>query len=99
MANTFDEAVDQFVDYLRVRSNSRAIYRIQAADKRVQEARADMTELVMALVEALQGLCHGDGCFCEAAFAMPDGSHPRHSDECTKARTALVPFEEGDNGL
>ena len=49
MAHTFDEAVDQFVDCLRVRSNSRAIYRIQAADKHVQEARADMTELVMAL--------------------------------------------------
>ena len=51
-------------------------------------------ECVKALVEALQGLCHDDGCFCETAFAMSDGSHPRHSDECTKACAALAPFEE-----
>ena len=97
MADTFDEAVDLFVDRLRVRSNSRAIYRIQAADKRVQEARADMTELVMALVKALRTLVpeHVSGSLtfmgCTRCGATGNGQPLIHSEECPFA--ALAPFE------
>ena len=56
MDRTFDEAVDLFVDRLRNRSNSRAAHRIQAADKRVQEARDDMMELVTALIASHSAL-------------------------------------------
>ena len=44
---------------------------------------------VARLREALEGLKHCDGCYCEAAFSMPDGSHPRHSVECEAACDAL----------
>ena len=98
MANTFDEAVDLFVDRLRVRSNSRATYRIQAADKRVQEARADMTALVEALVKALRTLEpeHVSGSLtfmgCTRCGATSDGRPLVHSEECPFAALAL--FED-----
>ena len=46
-------------------------------------------EQVARLREALGGLKHCDGCYCEAAFSMLDGSHPRHSLECEAACDAL----------
>lgn len=42
-----------------------------------------------AMREALEGLKHGDGCYCEAAFASGKGEHPRHSPECERATKAL----------
>lgn len=44
--------------------------------------------------EALEGLQHADGCYCDAAFSCP-GSHPQHSDECIQARDALAEGQEG----
>jgi len=44
---------------------------------------------IARLREALGGLKHCDGCYCEAAFSMLDGSHPRHSVECEAASDAL----------
>lgn len=41
------------------------------------------------LREALKNLQHADGCYCDAAFAGPDGSHPSHAPECQRARELL----------
>lgn len=43
---------------------------------------------VAELEDALRGLQHADGCYCEAPFVMPR-AFVRHSDECEKARAAL----------
>lgn len=42
------------------------------------------------LVEALESFKHADGCYCEAAFSGPNGTQPRHSPECEKARAILA---------
>lgn len=73
-------------------------------DFRLNDALAKLREKdaqILALREALEGMKHTDGCFCEAAFSMCDGSHPRHSAECEKACKALsapapavVPLED-----
>lgn len=48
-----------------------------------------------ALRDALESLKHADGGYCEAAFAMHDGSHPRHSSECVAARATLAISAKG----
>jgi hypothetical protein len=55
-------------------------------------ARANATLMASApeLLEALEGLAHADGCYCDAAFSMSDGSHPSHAPECQKARAAIA---------
>lgn len=40
------------------------------------------------LLGALKSLRHGDGCFCDAAFAGP-GTTVTHSPECIAARVAI----------
>ena len=65
---------------------------VDSADHNERVALADLDELsanVARLREALEGLKHCDGCYCEAAFSMLDGSHPRHSVECKAACDAL----------
>lgn len=43
---------------------------------------------VEALRAALEGLKHGDGCYCEASMSGP-GCHPKHAVECRAATEAL----------
>ena len=50
--------------------------------------------LVSELVKALNAHKHTDGCWCEAAFSMPDGSHPRHSIECEASQDATAKAQE-----
>lgn len=50
-----------------------------------QELRAENARLR----EALGAFRHADGCWCDAAFGMPDGSHTRHSDACDIARSII----------
>ena len=42
------------------------------------------------LVAALRSMAHADGCWCDAAFAMPGDSRHEHSPECKSARAALA---------
>lgn len=42
------------------------------------------------LVEALESFKHADGCYCEAAFSMPNGTQPRHTPECENARAIIA---------
>jgi cell division septum initiation protein DivIVA len=42
-----------------------------------------------AMRSALEGLKHADGCYCDAAFAMP-GTIVKHYDECLAAQAALA---------
>jgi len=44
------------------------------------------------LLEALKGLQHADGCYCEAAFAPP-GTIVAHTDECLAALDAISKAE------
>ena len=44
------------------------------------------------LVAALDGLRHADGCWCDAAFAMPD-TVVSHSAECISAQAAIAKME------
>ena len=64
----------------------RTAYQAGVEAKRERSADAD-------LLGALKALRHADGCFCEAGFAMPDGSHPRHSPECEAAYAAIAKAE------
>jgi len=64
--------------------------------KEVAQLRADLAAAraeAERLRGALEAFRHGDGCFCEAAFAGP-GTIPRHSPECIEARAALEPEAE-----
>ena len=45
------------------------------------------------LLAALMALRHGDGCFCESAFAGPD-TYVRHTDECEATQAAIAVAKE-----
>lgn len=47
-------------------------------------------EKVRRLREALNGLRPKGGCFCDAQFAMPNGTHPIHTAECVVALQAIA---------
>ncbi len=71
---------------------------VSTTGKRWEQMQAEIARLRQEnerLRASLLTLQHGDGCFCAAAFAMPDGSHPSHSAECEAARAALATTEEG----
>ena len=55
----------------------------------VMAENARLLTLAGELTEALESLQHGDGCYCDAAFAGP-GTIVRHTDECEVARAALA---------
>lgn len=62
--------------------------------------RAKVNKLLKMAQESLKNFEHEDGCFCEAAFSVPNGSHPRHSKECILAKDTLAklkPFVKDHN--
>ena len=63
---------------------------VYAIGKRRAFANARLIAAAPDLLAALEGRQHADGCYCEAAFAMNDGSHPQHSPECMAAMYAIA---------
>ena len=63
-------------------------YDVQLPDVGFVEAN----DVVEDLLEALKALQHADGCYCDAAFAMPD-TIVSHSDECDAALAAIAKAE------
>lgn len=71
-----------------------AIDRLNTEGQRLSDERDAALARIAKLEAALEGLKHADGCHCEAAFSMGDGTHPRHSDECKAACAALDAAKE-----
>jgi hypothetical protein len=57
---------------------------LRGAIAEIDTLRADKARLLDALI----GLNHEGGCYCDAQYAM-HGAHPRHSPECEMARAAI----------
>jgi len=55
---------------------------------------AETRRIMEQAKHAIESFKHCDGCFCEAAFSMGDGSHPRHSDECVNAADSINAIEK-----
>jgi DNA anti-recombination protein RmuC len=62
---------------------------IAESNNKACDERDELQARCATLRSALEGLKHADGCYCDAAFAMP-GTIVKHYDECLAAQAALA---------